>query len=262
MRTLLLIILLSPLVGLFSADGEDDGRRGNELYANEQYDLAAQAYREGLAALGADASEQLRYALENNLGAALLKAGNAAEAGEAFRRALESAPTVADAARTFYNAGNAAFEAGDLQQAVADFRESLLRDPDNEDAKFNYEFAKRRLQEQQQQQQQQQRQGDRDEENQEQNQGGNEQQDQEGERDEQQQDSQDQQQGDENRPGEQNPSEDEQRSGDSESQPADPTDLSREQAERILQAMENDEQQLLREVQRMDARPRKVEKDW
>lgn len=38
--------------------------------------------------------------------------------------------------------------------------------------------------------------------------------------------------------------------------------LSREQAERILQALEGQEKQLLREVQERDARPRRVEKDW
>ena len=38
--------------------------------------------------------------------------------------------------------------------------------------------------------------------------------------------------------------------------------LSREQAERILQALEGQEKQLLREVQKREARPRRVEKDW
>lgn len=38
--------------------------------------------------------------------------------------------------------------------------------------------------------------------------------------------------------------------------------LSREQAERILQALEGQEKQLLREVQEREARPRRVEKDW
>lgn len=38
--------------------------------------------------------------------------------------------------------------------------------------------------------------------------------------------------------------------------------LSRAQAERILQALEGQEKQLLREVQQREARPRRVEKDW
>ncbi len=38
--------------------------------------------------------------------------------------------------------------------------------------------------------------------------------------------------------------------------------LSRAQALRILQALQNEEEQLLREVQRVKGRPRRVEKDW
>ena len=44
--------------------------------------------------------------------------------------------------------------------------------------------------------------------------------------------------------------------------PQDPTELSREQAERILQALGNEEEQLLRQAQKLPARPQAVEKDW
>jgi Ca-activated chloride channel family protein len=44
--------------------------------------------------------------------------------------------------------------------------------------------------------------------------------------------------------------------------PEDPEELSREQALRILQALQNEEEQLLREVQKVKGRPRQVEKDW
>ncbi len=48
----------------------------------------------------------------------------------------------------------------------------------------------------------------------------------------------------------------------SEEEPADPTELSKEQAERILQALQNEEGKLLREVRKVKGRPRRVEKDW
>ena len=35
-----------------------------------------------------------------------------------------------------------------------------------------------------------------------------------------------------------------------------------EQAERILEALENEEEKLLREVQKIEGRPRRVTKDW
>ena len=80
--------------------------------------------------------------------AALLVVGAAAPASvaaaddEAFSRAA-------------YNAGNTAFTVEDGQRALAFYRRALLADPANDDARFNYEFVKRQLDEQGQQQDQQ-----------------------------------------------------------------------------------------------------------
>lgn len=254
-----LVTLLIAGAGLLLDDGEKDGRRGNELYEQGSYGPAVEAYRRGLAALGEDASIELRYGLQNNLGAALLKSEDAEAAGEVFSRALAAAPTPADIARTAYNAGNAAYSAEELEASLAYYRQSLLREPDNEDAKFNYEFVKRRLQQQEQQQQQQDQQQDGDDsqqENQDQNQSQGDQ-----EQDQQQTDREDEQQqdgGNEQQQGEQ-PNEEQPE----QPQPQEPGEkMSDEQAQRILQALQNEEEQLLREVQRKDARPRRVEKDW
>lgn len=254
-----LVTLLIAGAGLLLDDGEKEGRRGNELYEQGSYGPAVEAYRSGLAALDEDASIELRYGLQNNLGAALLKSEDAEAAGELFSRALAVAPTTADIARTAYNAGNAAYSAEDLETSLANYRQSLLREPNNEDAKFNYEFVKRRLQQQEQQQQQQDQQQDGDDsqqENQDQNQSQGDQ-----EQDQQQTDRENEQQqdgGNEQQQGEQPNEEQPEQPQSSESGEK----MSDEQAQRILQALQNEEEQLLREVQRKDARPRRVEKDW
>lgn len=253
MRYLFLILLLA-IADLFPGDGEKEGRRGNELYQKEEFGPAAEAYRAGIAALGESAAERLRYGLHNNLGAALLKSGDAAGARKAFSQALADSRDPADFARTSYNAGNAAYSAQELEKALAHYRQSLLRDPGNQDAKFNYEFVKRRLKQQQQQQQQQRDNQQQDEQEQQQNsQGQQEQQNQD-----QSQQQQDPQDGGEQQQQGQQPEEQQQQ----QAQPQESQKLSKEQAERILQALQNEEEQLLRQVQRKDARPRKVEKDW
>ena len=249
---LLILALLLPF-----ADGEKDGRRGNEMYRQGQYEEAVQAYTSALAALEDSAEPWLRYALQNNLGAALLKSGDAAAASEAFGRALITAPDAEDAARTHYNAGNAAFGQQKLEQSLENYRQSLLRNPDNEDAKFNYEFVKRQLQQQQNQQQNQKQNGENDQEKNKQNQ-----EDQNNSGDEQQEQDQEQK-SDEQNPGGEEPKEGEEGEEKEGEQPQDsPTELSQEQAERILQALQNEEEQLLRQVQRPKSRPRRVEKDW
>lgn len=259
MRIVWIAALLTLLGGLAPDDGERDGRRGNALYEEGAYDEAAEAFAEGLAVLAEDASVRLRYGLHNNFGAALLKSGHAAEALQAFEGALGEATADADLARTAYNAGNAAVASEDLEAAVDFYRRSLLHDPNNQDAKFNFELVKRQLDRQQEQQQQQgesdQSGDDQDEQSpqgSDQNQDGEQQQNEQGE------------QQDDGAPQEQQDGESQEEASQAEGQSGRPSQeqLSEAQAERILEALQNEEEQLLRQVQRADSRPRRVEKDW
>ena len=252
--------------GLWAPSGKRDGRRGNDLYRQEAYDDAAAAYAGGIAILPDDAQPRLRYGLRNNLGAALLKSGNAESARQTFDQAIAEAGETGeeiDLSRSAYNAGNAAFAAQDLEGALAYYRHSLLRNPDNEDARFNYEFVKRRIEEQEQQEQQNSQQQ---EQNQEQQESGNENSNNdqnEPQQDEnespQQQSGQNEQQGENEQPQNESPQEQEQQP---QNRQTGEQQLSQAQAERILQALEQEEGNLLREIQRTESRPHRVEKDW
>jgi tetratricopeptide (TPR) repeat protein len=183
----------------------------------------------------------------NNLGAALFRSGDSEQAEIAFSSAARMANTPQDLVRASYNAGNAAFTAQELETALENYRRALLSDPSNLDAKFNYEFVKRQLDQQEQN-------GEGGDESEEQNE------DQQGENQENQE-NQDQQQ-DEQNSEDQNQQNQDQNQQQEPQEREDPTKLSEEEAQRILQALENDEQQLLRQVQKMKTRPRRVEKDW
>lgn len=245
MRPALLILLLLFATG----DGSRQGRRGNALYARGQYEAAAAAYQQGLDATGPGGA--LRAALWNNLGAARYRQGQAAEARAAFEQSLAAAATAAEAARAAYNAGNAAYAAQDLNAALAFYRQALRIDPTHQDAKFNYEFVLRRRPPPQQQPQ-----------------GG-----QEG--DQNPQDDPGSSQGASSSDGEdpaEQPPPDGADPAEGNADPAEggpaarpqpqPGQLSREQAERILQALNTDEEQLLRALKRRPEQPRRVEKDW
>ncbi len=238
----LTLFLLLPQEAPVSGDAKTQGRRGNTLYNQEQYQQASEVYSAGLASYRDVPIDAAYYGLQNNLGAALYRQDDFERAQSAFAKALETASSNTEFARAAYNAGNNAFSSEESERALEHYKKALLADPSNLDAKFNYEFVKRKLEEQQQDQQQQQ--GDDQQQNDEQNQDQqpNDQQNQD-----QQQQNQDQQQ--------QNDQQQDQ-------QPQPDQQLSRQQAERILQALENEEEQLLREVQKMKGRPRRVEKDW
>ncbi len=251
----------------WAPNGKRDGRRGNDLYGQEAYADAAAAYAGGLAILSDDAEPRLRYGLRNNLGAALLKSGNAESARQTFEQAIVEAGETGepiDLSRSAYNAGNAAFAAQDLEGALAYYRHSLLRNPDNTDARFNYEFVKRRIEEQEQQEQQNSQQQDQEQEqdpqesgNENSDDGQNEQQQDESEQ--QQQNGQNEQQGENERQQNESPQEQGQ---EQQNRQTGEQQLSQAQAERILQALEQEEGNLLREIQRTESRPHRVEKDW
>lgn len=84
-----------------------------------------------------------------NLGNAAYRRGDYAGASEAWRRSLEGANALEQAA-AHYNLGNAAFMQKDWDAAINAYEEALRLTPEDEDIKHNLELAKRRREEQQQ----------------------------------------------------------------------------------------------------------------
>ena len=250
MKPLLFILLAFLMAG--PGDGKKKGRQGNALYTQEQYEEAAAKYREGIVSVQEDGPGAVHSRLLNNLGAALYRSGDAEQASIAFSSAASMALGTEDLVRASYNAGNAAYRTQQLEQSLEHYRRALLNDPSNQDAKFNYEFVKRQLEEQQDNQQDQENQENQDQ----QNQDGEQNENNEQQQDEQEQNSQDQ--GDQQEQEQEQDQQQQQQQQDRD----DPTQLSEEEAQRILQALENEEEQLLRQVQKMKTRPRRVEKDW
>lgn len=170
-----------------------------------------------------------------------------------------------------YNAGNSAFDAGDLQAALDYYTRALL-DGDagpTEDLLHNLELTQRLLeqQEQQQEDQEQQESGDeqsdeqdqqQDEQQQDQNQ---EQQEQEQNQEQQEQEEQQQEQEQPQAPPEEEPSEE---PADQEEQPAEEQQqMTPEEAMRLLQALDADEEELRKSIQRrLRGDEKETEHDW
>lgn len=155
-----LFIALLIVLPSFGGDGAREGRQGNAFYENGQFEEAAEAYRAGLQELEEGDAPAMAARLWNNLGAALHRLERHEEAHKAFENALSAADADEDRVRAAYNAGNNEVARGNLEAALDFYERTLLADPSHEDARYNYEFVKRRLEQESEQPQQNQQQED------------------------------------------------------------------------------------------------------
>ncbi|MBI5835893.1 MAG: hypothetical protein HZB25_01490 [Candidatus Eisenbacteria bacterium] len=212
----------------FAESPRDALDAGNRMFEQQKFEAALAAYREGL----------LRHPgvaeLHQGAGNALYRLKRYAEAAREYEEASRGGTPGLRAAGHF-NHGDAMVRSNQLPQSLESFRSSLRQNPEDADAKFNYELVKARLEQASQQQQ---------------NPGG-------GGGDKQQKKQPDK--GGE-RP---KPSEGNGPSGQKQSQSAkDPQQLNKEQAEQILKALATDEQRLQNERMKARVTERRLEKDW
>lgn len=139
-------ILISWLaVVLLALVGIGDVERGNRLFREGRYEAAVAAYRTALED-GKDGP-----VVHYNLGTALLRLGRYDEADRHLNAALRSIEPELRR-RAFYNLGNRFLDAGHaegdggakrelLDAAVASYKQALRLDPADADAKWNLELA-------------------------------------------------------------------------------------------------------------------------
>ena len=118
-------------------------RRGNRDLRKENYREAEIDYRKALV------KDSLSLAANYNLASTLYRQGDMEQAGKVLDNVKEVAPVSAAAADYWYNRGDVALEMKDYQAAVEAFAESLKINPGDLDAKENFIYAKKMLQNQQ-----------------------------------------------------------------------------------------------------------------
>lgn len=179
-------------------------RKGNRSFKDGSYTEAEVEY------LKAVDKDSLSVAANYNLANTYFRKGEYDNAKAALERAREVAMASPDGAQYFYNLGSVAIAQQDWKTAVEALQLSLLMNPDDLNAKENYIYAKKKLEDQQQNQNQNQdnqdqnNQDNQNDQNQDQNQDNQDQQQDQNDdqnQNDQSQDDQDQQQ--DNRQGEQ-----------------------------------------------------------
>jgi tetratricopeptide (TPR) repeat protein len=222
-------------------------RDGNRLYKDKQYNEAEVNYRKAL-----EKNKQLNEG-QFNLGDALYKQGRYEEAEKQFRISAQKSSGTARA-QAYHNLGNAQLKQKKIEDSIQSYKDALKLNPQDQDTKYNLEFARRLLQQQKQQQQNQQQNKNqkKDKKDQKQNQQNDQQQDQK--KDQQKQDQQNQKQDEQQK--QQQQQQQKQQAEQKKEQ------ISREDAERILQALKNEEKNVQKKLQKKVPANVKVEKDW
>ena len=143
------IFLLIAILISVSAWGQVDKkevRRGNRDFRKGNYEAAFQDY---LRAVEKDTSS---IAANYNMASALYRMEQYDQAQQALDRIKETALESASAADYLYNLGDVALQKKDYQAAVKAFGEALILRPDDLDAKENFIYARKKLEDQQNQQ--------------------------------------------------------------------------------------------------------------
>lgn len=228
---------------VFSIFNWSQNSKGNQFYQNKQYPEALDAYRE--AQKRTPESPVIHY----NTGNTLYRQGKFKDAAQEYRQATEGGAPLN--ARACYNLGNSLYRNGQLQDAVEAYKRALRITPHDVDAKYNLEFVQRQLQDKQQPPPSSENDDKEDSSKNQQN-----------KKDPSKNESKPDQ-------SEQQPSQQQDRSRDNKNQnmnpspPPQPGDMSREEAERLLNALNKDEQDLQKRLRKQ--RPAQQEnpgKDW
>lgn len=215
-------------------------RQGNRDFKNGNFAEAVVKYKKSL-------DKEYNPKAEFNLGDALYEQNNFEEAAKAFSSVTEHNTSNNIEADAYYNLGNSLMAQEKYGEAFNAYKKSLKLNPEDEDARYNLEYARWKMIQQQQQQQQQQQDQQQDQQQQDQQQQEQQQQQQQDQQDQQQQD---QQQQDQQQQQQQQQQQDQ---------------MSKEEAERMLQALENQEKETMEDMNEKKAaqmQKRKVQKDW
>jgi len=222
-------------------DFRDLVREGNRQYNAGKVVDAETSYR------GALAVDEKSNLATFNLGNALYRQQKFEEAGREFEKAASGTNDKMERSRAYHNLGNSYLQQQKLKESIEAYKQALRNNPNDVDTKYNLSYALNLLKQQEQQQNQdnQDKKDNQDQQNQD-NQG---QQNQEQQEQNQNQDQQNQ-----------NQNQDEMQQKQQQQQ----QQINREDAQRMLDAIAQEEKELLEKLQQKERagyRP-KIEKNW
>jgi len=241
LKETLLCLLLIFSASLNAQTDKKYIRKGNREYEKNKFSDSEISYRKAI-----DKNKQSPDAVFN-VGDALYKQNKFEEAGKQFIENANQNDNKLKKSAGLFNLGNSMLKANKLQESIDAYKNSLKLRPDNKEAKYNLSYAQDLLKQQQQQQQQQQ-----DKDKQDQNKDKNKKDQKKDQKD--QKDKNNDQQNDQKKDQDQNKQQQQPQKG----------EISKEDAQRLLNSLDNDEKNVQEKVKLAKANKAKIRtvKNW
>jgi Ca-activated chloride channel family protein len=254
-----IILLLTIFMGTNAQNERKAIRQGIKAYDQGEFNEAEVQFRK------AGDLDATSFEADFNTGAALYEQEKYQETVKQYESLVQQSSDPEELSKVWHNMGNSLLEASQYQASIEAYKNSLRLNPGDMDSKYNLAYARKKLQEQQQQQQNQ----DQNQQNQDkQDQNQDQQQKQQNQDQQQQQDQQAQNQEQQNeqnqQPQDQNQPQEQEQQAENQEQQARPLEISKEDAERMLSAIQQQEKDVKQKVdkQKAVAAKGKTEKDW
>ncbi len=231
MKNILLIIftIISFLTAsdLYAQKDRKLIREGNREFKSGNYEDSEILYRK------AEEKTNMPFVSSFNIGDALYKQEKHEESAAKFKELAEQTSDNMQRAASYHNLGNAYLQANKLEESIEAYKNALRKNPGDLETKYNLAFAQDKLKNQQQQDKNKDKNKDKDKDKDQNKDKNKDQQDQKN-KDQQNQENKDQQDKEKQQPQQQD-------------------QISKEDAQRILQAMENDEKKVQEKVKKAKA---------
>jgi Ca-activated chloride channel family protein len=240
LKNLILFVLLIISADLIAQTDKKYVRKGNREYEKSKYSNSEISYRKAI-----DQNKQYPDAVFN-VGDALYKQNKFEEAGKQFAESTDQNVDKGKKSAGLYNMGNSLLKANKLPESIEAYKNSLKLRPDNKEAKYNLSYAQDLLKRQQEQQKNQ-----KDQNKQDQNKDNKQ------DKDKNQQ--KDQKEKDKDHQKDQNKNQDQKQQ-----QKPKNGEISKEDAQRLLNSLANDEKNVQEKVKLAKAQKEKIRtvKNW
>lgn len=243
MKQLIIIVLVLQASFTFAQQEKKYIKKGNDLYQQQNYKDAENNYRQSVGKKAQTVEGNF------NLGDALYKQKKFDEAGKQFTKISASSKNKDVLAKAYHNLGNSLIDSKKLEESVAAYKKSLLNNPQDEETRYNLAYAQKKLE----QKQQQDKKNNKNDKNKDKNKKDQDKKNQDKDKDknDKDKDKKDQDKKDQDKK-------------DQEQQKPDPNNVSKEDAERMLEALGNDEKQTQDKLknQKLKGAKRRVLQEW